>query len=521
MFTKKKLLTIFIHAFNDIHPLWYALGIGTAIRTLFVITSSFPIGDGGLFFVMTKELIANNFSLPLFTSYNHLSIPYAYPPFAFYLVGFIHTITSVELLFLFRYVPLFFSVVSIPLFYGVAKQIFNKQYASVAVLLFAVAPKSFEFQIWGGGVTRSIGFFLAILTLFFFTQKRTGIKHIIFAGVFFGLTIMTHLEWAFFTAVSLCILSYVQYRKTYLQKFILVFLIGVAISCPWWITIIVHHRIATFGSYTSIGLLQNMSNSFNVLLAAYFTDEPLIVFNLIRFLSVLGILISIFRYKWLAVWFLTLTLFSPRAALNVIVVPICLMATIAVNEVLRPAFSKITVHINALFFCYYLYYTIILVSGFIYSTPYIFNTLNQNDLNTFSWIEHNTLPQNTFLVLTRPSTGTWGGDIINEWFPALTERQSILTAQGREAISNQEFEQAIYKYAYIRTCQYHGVECLEDIAQKKSLYYDYIYIQKEEDNQPISEFALLDYQLRNTQKYELVYQEEGADIFKKSISEKN
>src|SRR5215470_9642735 len=62
-----------------------ALVIGGAIRLFYVAHADFPLNDGGLFYTMTEDLRADKYVLPFYTSYNGGSIPYAYPPLAFYL----------------------------------------------------------------------------------------------------------------------------------------------------------------------------------------------------------------------------------------------------------------------------------------------------------------------------------------------------------------------------------------------------------------------------------------------------
>ncbi|MEJ5225591.1 MAG: hypothetical protein WHV44_14130 [Anaerolineales bacterium] len=52
-----------------------AVLLGGAVRFLPGIQAGFPINDGGMFYVMTKELVANGFALPHLTGYNGLNIP--------------------------------------------------------------------------------------------------------------------------------------------------------------------------------------------------------------------------------------------------------------------------------------------------------------------------------------------------------------------------------------------------------------------------------------------------------------
>jgi hypothetical protein len=70
---------------------------GLLIRFYFVIQSPIlPLNDGGLFYTMANELIANNYQIPKYTSYNHLNIPFVYPPFGIWLLAVTHQISNIE-----------------------------------------------------------------------------------------------------------------------------------------------------------------------------------------------------------------------------------------------------------------------------------------------------------------------------------------------------------------------------------------------------------------------------------------
>ena len=68
--------------------------IGGYIRLKIVLESDFPLNDGGLFYTMIKDLIANNYHLPFSTTYNQINLPYVYPPLMFYFSGFLAELTS-------------------------------------------------------------------------------------------------------------------------------------------------------------------------------------------------------------------------------------------------------------------------------------------------------------------------------------------------------------------------------------------------------------------------------------------
>ena len=59
--------------------------VGAFMRFNPTLLAGFAINDGGMFAVMVDDLKASHYILPAFTTYNHLNIPFAYPPLGFYL----------------------------------------------------------------------------------------------------------------------------------------------------------------------------------------------------------------------------------------------------------------------------------------------------------------------------------------------------------------------------------------------------------------------------------------------------
>src|SRR5512135_1835626 len=93
------------------------LCIGIAVRLVVILQSNFPINDGGMFYTMTNELVNNGFKLPLTTAYNLSAIPYTYPPFGFYMVGLVHSITGTSIIQLLRFIPLLNTIICMFVFY--------------------------------------------------------------------------------------------------------------------------------------------------------------------------------------------------------------------------------------------------------------------------------------------------------------------------------------------------------------------------------------------------------------------
>src|SRR6266542_303859 len=143
-----------------------ALFLGTFIRFNVTLLANFPINDGGMFAVMVDDLKTSHYLLPAFTTYNHLNIPFAYPPLGFYLGRIASDLFGWSASQTLRWVPAFFASLSVPAFYWLARRLLkNKYYAALSTLFFALMPRAFSWYVVGGGLTRSPGQLFMLLTL--------------------------------------------------------------------------------------------------------------------------------------------------------------------------------------------------------------------------------------------------------------------------------------------------------------------------------------------------------------------
>jgi len=91
--------------------------MGAALRLYTAYQAGFPINDGGLFYKMTRAIQYNNYLLPEYVYYNGLEIPFAYPPFGFYLAGLINDLLGIPLIKVFLWLPAIVLSFSVYVFY--------------------------------------------------------------------------------------------------------------------------------------------------------------------------------------------------------------------------------------------------------------------------------------------------------------------------------------------------------------------------------------------------------------------
>src|SRR6476620_10306668 len=97
-----------------------AIFLGAFMRFNPTLPAGFAINDGGMFAVMVDDLKASSYLLPKFTAYNHLNIPFAYPPLGFYFGRIAADLFGISAVQAVRWVPAFFASLSISAFYLLA-----------------------------------------------------------------------------------------------------------------------------------------------------------------------------------------------------------------------------------------------------------------------------------------------------------------------------------------------------------------------------------------------------------------
>ena len=114
---------------------------------------------------MIEDLVRNGLLLPASTTYNGQDIPFVYPPLALYIAALANAAAGIPITDLLRTLPFLFSVLTIPAVYWAAERILQSRPAgALAALAFALLPRSYQ-SITGGGITRALGFLLAVIAI--------------------------------------------------------------------------------------------------------------------------------------------------------------------------------------------------------------------------------------------------------------------------------------------------------------------------------------------------------------------
>jgi hypothetical protein len=495
-----------------------AILLGGALRVVFIARADFPYNDGGLFYTLVNELVANGFRLPAFSAYNATLLPVVYPPLAFYLAGLINFLFGVSVVEIQRWLPLVFSLLTIPAFAWLSLAILsNLEAAALATLAFALLPNSIDRLLMGGGLTRAPGFFFALVALTcIYSLFASGHRSDLWLAILFSaLTVLTHPVYAWFVVYSSAVFFLFSAHKRRNVAYAICVALGVLlVSSPWWVSIISIHGLApvlgAFQSRDALPLIVSLSQLLFFDLSREFFLEILGV------LSLVGLVISLYERKifWL-VWLLAIFLLERTSPVALAVVPLAMLAGLAGAKLLaasQPAWeSQYQRRFVQIGFTILVYYCVI-SSYLSFSAPLLTPAVRQS----MDWTTQNTAPQSRFLILT---ANPWWDDPVTEWFPALARRISLTTVQGYEWTSPLQFAERVDRYDAVRNClQTIQVDCLAQWSADQQTTFDYIFVPKlpPARGQTAVESTPFVQALRVSPDYLLVSEQDGALIFKRN-----
>jgi hypothetical protein len=514
-----------------------ALVFGAAFRVLPPYLAQFPINDGGLFYKMIEAVQANHYRLPEYVQYNGLEIPFAYPPLAFYLAGFVADISGKPLMDVVLWFPAIVLIAVIPAVYYFAN-IFSQSrlQAGLATFTYALLPRSVTWLVMGGGVTRSLGQLFLILAvaniyLLFNRKNLTGfhkspinqdetdsrdarstfvttkpVRFIVLSIIFSALVCLTHPEAALHTiGFALILFLFYGRNKAGIINALIVICGTLILSAPWWMFTLARFGLDPYLSAASTGL---NGLSYLIVLFAPFTGEPFM--TIIAVFAILGFAAQLAKREYLLpLLFVAPFIIEPRSAANVSIIPMALLASIAWTDLILPALSKIESAQFAKFLqsraekLLFFYLTFCLIVGMqLFTLDFREKRVSPEHRAACAWIGQNTPADSKFLILTGKTD--LFADSLNEWFPVLSNRVSLTTIQGYEWTGKGMFAERVPFMQGLQRCA--SLECVE--ATAKAAVFDYNYVYAANAN------ASLVYELKSGEKYSTTYEKDNVLIFK-------
>jgi 4-amino-4-deoxy-L-arabinose transferase-like glycosyltransferase len=455
-----------------------AIALGLIVRGAPVLASDFPLHDGGLFASMVKDLQRAGFGLPMTTSYNNAGIPFAYPPLGIYMTALFHS-AGLDLSAVMRFLPVLFSVATIPLAYAIVRELTDRRgIAAVAAVAYALAPRSYEWLIVGGGVTRAPGVALSFLAVWSAIRLLRHPSYLGAAatGVISGMTLLTHPEASVFLVASVALL-FASRGRTWRAAILLAgaALVALTIAAPWWLTV-----VSRDGWMTLLGAMGSRSSLIGSaardLLFGHFTGAE--AFDVFLGVGFVGLLADLGRGRFLlAAWMLVLTVALPDAGFTYAMLPWSVLIGIGVVDVVVPGMDVLTrSHRLA---------RPTLVAGLLgaavlaslatpYGTDAPVHALTSDQRAAMTWVSEYLPADAQVAVITNQ---VWWNDAISEWFPELTDRQSVATVQGYEwttLFARQERRDALLQ----DVCALRTVACLRTWVGDLNVAVQYVFVPK-------------------------------------------
>jgi hypothetical protein len=506
-----------------------AMCCGGIVRFSAVLTNSFPLGDGGLFYDMVNDLLAHRFSLPSSVSYNGSLLPFTYPPAGFYVVAALHSTTGASVVQILRFFPAAVSVLTIGAFAYLAIAVLSRVAAVASVFVFALLPADSVQQIKGGGMTRSPGMLFALLTLAVVIPlfRRKAWKRLPGATVLAALTVLTHPEWTLFAAVGTVVLlaACEPDRRSLLLSACLC--LGTAVlTAPWWILCVLRHGVASFLApiIGSASALPWYAGPLNLFLLNLTVNRDLL-FSLGTALALAGLLVCLVNRQWLLpLWLLAIVVLSERGPLDKGAAILALLAGVGVQEVLLPLLlakrtsqrrmGGDTLRPGSIFVASVLVFAVLqgTLNSIVTETSAA-TSLSSSDRSAMRWVSLHTGPSSTFLVITG---APWATDNISEWFPTLTRRTSVATVQGSEWLPGQ-FAAQYRRDVSAQSCASQSAGCVDAWQTGAPMRISYVYVTSDQPGDPSKDCCWhLRAALGGSTEFRLVYNGPGAAIYERT-----
>ncbi len=509
---------------------------GASVRWFAIARSDFPVNDGGMFYQAIVQIKDAHFHLPMVLHYNGLNIPFAYPPLGFYVAALISSATGAGAIQLLRFLPFVFSVGTIIAFMLFASAFEkNRPTVIVASLAFALVPRSHNWEMMGGGLTRGLGFLFAIIALWqtycLFTRRSR--LNLVLASVFGALTCLSHIEMAWFLVFSSALFCVVFGRSMRGVRDAVILSLGVlALTSPWWLIVVSRDGLAPFMNAGHSGA-DALTNILGLGLIFNWGDEPW--FPLFGALAALGLILSLRRGQtFLPLWVLVTLVLDTRKFQTDAMVPLSILVGGAVVQFLIPlmtasrngwvdwkADDRDSAVVSQRILTWLSPVVVAMMLGYgwmssIAADAGSYTSLTTPERDAMNWVHASTPTDAHFAIVTGDS---WARDRSSEWFPVLSGRVSVATVQGYEWAPDNGFNKQMANYEALQKCSTETATCINDWTTATGMSFDYIYLATREAQQSLIDYhapccsGLID-SLEHDPSYALVFQNDGAAIFK-------
>ena len=443
--------------------LWLAL-LG-AIPLLFAsaVKQVFPLGFAGLWTLMAEQIAGANFHLPSSVPfYGPGGMPFVYPPLGLYLMAVFLKMGGSAWSYL-RFAPPLFSLLALVQLFLLTRRVSKSNLAGMLASLLAAGSYYLYYQqTESGGVVRGLAFGLGLLSLYFFDRVVESYRwrDVVLSGVFFGMTVLTHLGYAYYFAlwIGVWVLTHPK-RQTWAWASVVV-AISTLVALPWVIVMLNRYGVSIF-----FNALLSHNNVRNLSLLQY----PVNLYH-----SALSNLHAIFEKPWLFVLVaagLVFLVVKRKFTLPLLFLLVLIVLPEGNRFILTVSYIVVGFFISFLYrivttgryltnkMLEKLLSTIVLVGMFFPVYMQSFNLLsrqyprvNQEMLEVASFMKNNTPPQAIYLDFVK-------SDAESEWLPYLTQREPISGYWGSEWTGT--YDTQVIEAGMLGECG-QSLTCIED-----------------------------------------------------------
>jgi hypothetical protein len=457
--------------------------LATPVVFLNAIRFNLPTGYSGLYSLMVEVLVNNNFRLPnQVPFYGPGGIPYVYPPLAFFFGGVIIKSLNISIWTYLRFGPPVLYLFCLFPLYLLTRQILKSRLkAAVTIALFPVIPVVYYYHDTSAGIVRSIALLTALAALgaFYYSLKKGSFRFASLAGLFVGLTVLTHLSYFIFILVSQGVfIGFLSSPKTLRKNLILavtVVVVASLVSLPWWLHILSTYGLAPLLAATQThGTVNFLTGMFHPMTLTGSVLGPLENFIKTSFIALPALIGAAYlilkRDFFLPTWFLLTLLFisEEERYLGIIASLIAAVVMVRLTSILAARFwpnpNRHWARIGMLIFFVIVYYEVEIPRIVIPTQP----KLSADTFEMAAWFRIHSDKDVNYLFISDDHDEA-------EWLPWLLERKPTIGHWGSEWIGS--YPQEIKLFDQLAGCataqSYH---CVETLLETNHLHPNYIIV---------------------------------------------
>lgn len=370
--------------------------------------------------------------------------------------------------------PVFMLLATIPISLISFRYTRSRLAAVITPVIVAGAQRIFMIQGTSGGIVRGLAFLFAVLSIYFFLigiQHEKRVNNIL-SGVWFGLTILTHLGYAEFVALFFAayLFTHLFSRRVWLT-ILITGGVSICLIAPWFIVI-----FQRYGPSVLAGAFQSHGNDYFILIWQDFQKlipwlenslRPLLRMQYFWGMIILGLIYSLFRgYKELLVWFALLLVFTSEGDRYLITVGAFLVgfvieavSTRLFNQELALENNWLKVGFSLIMLSIFFYY------GWTSITSENQPVINRSSMDVSKYIKASTPKESTYIIVAEADEA--------EWFPFLLERTPAIASWGGEWIGTYNAQMSLL-LEVIYCKEVNSASCLNNVMLQLPDIPDYL-----------------------------------------------